>query len=109
MVIGFVMWIPLIAIYVSMGIYFGNIDINLEKSYEQEYNNCQVREDRLMGDYVELKEHKQIVCEYKEPKINFWMPFWAFLVGVAASGYAILFLYPIAKYRLEKSRKGKNK
>ena len=57
-----------------------------------------------MGGYTELKQQKQIVCEYKEPTINFWMPFFAFIIGAAATLYSIFILYPLAKDKLKERR-----
>ncbi len=104
MIIGFIMWIPLIAIYASLGFYFDNIEISLEKSYEQEFNNCQAEEKVLMKDFMELKQQKKIVCEYKEPRVNFWMPFFAFLIGVIATLYSVFIGYPLIKNRLDKKK-----
>ena len=109
MIVGFVMWLPIIAalffFQYNLLLDADKIEIDITKPYYEDFLGCQHDQEVLMGDFMELKETKQVVCEYKEPSFNFWLLIFGFVIGVIATIYIITMSSPWVKNRLDKKKK----
>lgn len=77
------------------------VEINMYSTFEKRFNDCQQDYNTLTGDFMELKERRQVVCEVPENKFNMAFAFLSFISGGCAAGYLILVGYPWVKNRLD--------